>query len=84
MYKLCSLMTLTIQTSQPGIFHKIYLVQPEDISMDHIVQPFQELPVIYGDGGMICVVLLVYINNCSSCHIPLVIICQGVATVCHC
>ena len=84
LYKLCSIITITIQGLQPGIFYKIYLVQPEGVSMDHIVQSFQELPVIYGNGGMLSVVMLVYINNCSSCRIPLVIICQGVAAVCHC
>ena len=38
-------LTVIIQKLQPGIFYKIYIIQPEGTSMDHLVQPFQKLPV---------------------------------------
>jgi len=38
--------TLSIQQSQPSIFYKIYLLQPGDTSLDHLMKPFQnKLPV---------------------------------------
>ena len=39
------MITLIIQKSQPAIFYKVYIIQPEDTSMDHLVQSFQKLPV---------------------------------------
>lgn len=46
MYKLCLITLLINQRSQPRVFYKTYIIQPEGISMDHLVQPFQDkLPV---------------------------------------
>ena len=34
------------QRARPRVFYKIYIIQPEGISVDHLVQPFQnKLPV---------------------------------------
>lgn len=50
-HRLCVMIALIIQKSQPGIFYKIYIIQPEGTSMDHLVQSFQKLPV----STLICI-----------------------------